>query len=176
MVKNAGGSGWDLREISPSNIDSYGVLANRTTFKKIVPAPQDANRAEKQLVKAGDILFAIKGSIGKCALVSQEQEGCLANQSFVIIRLKPSSILKDFALYRFLMAGSTQTEIERISSGATVKNIKMQDLVSLPIPIPSLEQQAELEGKHRKILQKIEEKSRLEREINQAMATFWGDE
>lgn len=172
-IKSEGGSGVDCREISPVNIDQYGMLTQAKEYKQIIPSTKDVARADKQRVKAKDIIFTIKGALGKCALVSQEHEGYIASQSFVILRINNESPISEIELFRFLSSDLGQDLVERWATGAGVKMIKMQDFKKLPVPIPTTEQQQALREAHNNIVKLIQQKRSIESDIDQSIERFW---
>lgn len=172
-IKSDASGSVDYKEITPANIDCYGMLNNSNDYKGITPSSKDISRAKTQRLKAKDIIFTIKGALGKCALVQDEQVGFIAGQSFVILRLKQNSPISEIELFRFLYSGSVQEWIEQFASAASVKIIKMQDLKKLPVPIPSKEQQVALRESHNEIVNLINHKRSIERDIDQSIESFW---
>lgn len=172
-IKDEGSGGVEVKEISPVNIDQYGMLVSLKEFKLITPSEKDLPRVEKQRVKARDIVFTIKGALGKCALVDQKYEGYIASQSFVILRMVKKTDVSEVELFRFLSSDFGQELISRWASGSTVKMIKMQDLKKLTVPVPTEEQKKVLHESHEEILNLIQQKRSIERKIEKTIKGFW---
>ena len=136
-----------LLEVLASDIDEIGIVNNP---KKIIHVGADGEaRAKKAWLKKGDILIAIKGSVGKVGFINDELAGILENtelgkkwvagQSFVIIRIKIDYIDKITPeyLFRYLRSYQTRKYFESRSIGVAIPLIKMVDIESLPIRLPA---------------------------------------
>lgn len=149
-------------EVSPSDIDDIGFVAQPK--KVILVAEEGKRRALQAELHENDIILAIKGSIGKVGLITENTFGegchCVAGQSFVIIRLKPYK-WEEYSpeyLFRYLKTRIVQKYFESFSLGTTIRMLKMSDVTGLPVKIPS---QNELQ--HEKKLHR--EQIRIKREI-----------
>ncbi|MBE8232630.1 MAG: N-6 DNA methylase [Endozoicomonadaceae bacterium] len=161
-------------ELGPININNIGGIIHDSQFKQYVPSPSLQKRLESQTLHENDIVFTIKGTLGKCALITEDQAGKIANQSFCIIKLKPNNHLKSpQVLLRYLQSDLGQLMVENVSSGATVKMLKMKDLQDLVVPVPSMEQQDEIEQNYQEVLEFAEQIRTLEAKINQSMKKYW---
>ena len=89
-------------------------------------------------IQAGDILFCLRGSLGKCASVGNMTEGAIAS-SLVIIRPN-DSVLKGFLL-AYLRSHLCAEMIEKYRGGAAQPNLSAQSLKQFVIAIPSIETQ-----------------------------------
>jgi len=89
----------------------------------------------------GDLLFCLRGSLGKFALVETGMTGAIAS-SLVIVR--PSrDISSDYLSYFF---GSSMCEkmIGQFAGGAAQPNLGAKDLMKFQIPIPPISEQKEI--------------------------------
>lgn len=111
-------------------------------------------RAQQQQLQAGDILLAIKGQAGKVALVPELcGTNWVANQAFVILRLRNNSILKSpVVLFRFLRSESGRRMLDNICINNNVPFIHGQDLKKLAIPQWSDTEQQQACQMHHEIL------------------------
>lgn len=90
-------------------------------------------------VKIDDILFCLRGSLGKFAIVGREiPKGAVAS-SLVIIR--PSSQLNLNYLKNYLSSSLCKNEIKHYENGAAQPNLSAKDLKEFQIPLPPLEEQ-----------------------------------
>ncbi|MAS08502.1 restriction endonuclease subunit S [Salinisphaera sp.] len=89
-------------------------------------------------IKRGDILYCLRGSLGKFGLVDRNTEGAIAS-SLVIVRPTPN-IQQRFLAYYF------QSELARemiltFAGGAAQPNLSAKSLKAFEIPLPPLESQ-----------------------------------
>lgn len=89
-------------------------------------------------VLAGDIVFCLRGSLGKFGIVSTNfGDGAIAS-SLVIVRPKPARINREY-LYWYFRSSYCAQMIDKWSGGAAQPNLGVQDLVRFTIPIPPTE-------------------------------------
>ncbi len=89
-------------------------------------------------VKSGDILYCLRGSLGKTAIIKDIQEGAIAS-SLVIIR--PSEQIRTDYFYRYLASPIGQAEIYKYDNGSSQPNLSAQSLKQYRLPLPPLEEQ-----------------------------------
>lgn len=133
-ISEAGEIGQPAREV---NVDDKGL-----------------KRAGQQQLQAGDILLAIKGQAGKVALVPELcGTNWIANQAFVILRLRKTTELKSpVVLFRFLRSETGRRLLNNICINNNVPFIHGQDLKTLPIPQWSETEQQQAFQIHQEIL------------------------
>jgi len=95
----------------------------------------------------GDILFCLRGSLGKCALVTEVARGAIAS-SLIIARPLLSEIAPFLMLY--LRSGLAESMIRRYDNGTAQPNLSGKDFGKFSIPLPPLAEQ------HR-IVEKVDE-------------------
>lgn len=89
------------------------------------------NQFPDTILEEGDIVFSVRGTIGKIFVVTKEYVG--SNISANLIRLKLKKGNPNFLKY-FLMSKYGQADIERVSSGALQYTITTDDIDSIKIP------------------------------------------
>jgi type I restriction enzyme S subunit len=95
-------------------------------------------------VKEGDLLFCLRGSLGKVALVGRVDAGAIAS-SLVIVRLFGGPSVR-FVLNYF--ASSLAREmIERFDNGTAQPNLSSADLAKFLVPLPPISEQHRLVAK-----------------------------
>lgn len=101
----------------------------------------DAQYARSR-VRGGDLVTAIRGSVGEVAVVPDELTG--ANLTQDSARIAPHQCDPEW-LHAVLESPLVQSRIERMVTGATVKGINIGDLRRIQIPVPeSLAEQQRL--------------------------------
>jgi type I restriction enzyme S subunit len=88
-------------------------------------------------VQSGDVLFCLRGSLGKFGIVDKDTQGAIAS-SLVIIR--PKNLSADFLAY-YLRSSLCQKEVEKYAAGAAQPNLGAKDLSKFEISIPPIPEQ-----------------------------------
>jgi type I restriction enzyme S subunit len=86
----------------------------------------------------GDVLFCLRGSLGKTALVSDIADAAIAS-SLVIVR--PLTILSSKYLYYYLSSPLAKSEIARFDNGTAQPNLASKDLGRFLVPLAPAEEQ-----------------------------------
>lgn len=97
-------------------------------------------------VKHDDILYCLRGSLGKTALVREIEKGAIAS-SLVIIR--PYNYLLPDYIYYFLVSPKGLSEISKYDNGSAQPNLSAKSVREYEVPLPPLNEQ-------RRIVAKIE--------------------
>lgn len=92
----------------------------------------------------GDILFCLRGSLGKCALVSNFGIGAIAS-SLIIMR----PIMNHLEHFMMLVLNSplTKRTISKYNNGTAQPNLSGADLARFPVPLPPLKEQHRIVAK-----------------------------
>lgn len=104
--------------------------------KKITPGAYERLRNGK--IRRGDLLFCLRGSIGKSAMVRNDQKGAIAS-SLVIIRGTEQASTK-FIQY-LLSSPLGQSLALRLNNGSVQPNISVRDMKGLEFLLPPVAQQ-----------------------------------
>lgn len=168
-------SGLELKEVLASDIDDMGIVQ---APRKIIHVDRNGLvRALNAWLKHGDILIAIKGSVGKIGFVEDQLaempemfesgEKWVAGQSFVIARIKPSQTnkLTPEYLFRYLKSPQVQKYFESRSLGVAIPMIKMTDIETLPVRLPTAETLERETERHNRQLGIRQEIDRLQQEL-----------
>ncbi|MGJ8627320.1 MAG: restriction endonuclease subunit S [Sulfitobacter sp.] len=95
-------------------------------------------RISRGKIERGDLLFCLRGSLGKFGHVTKPMRGAIAS-SLVIIRCKPDVSIQ-FLKY-FLRSENCEEQIEKYGAGAAQPNLGATDLKKFQIPLPPPEEQ-----------------------------------
>jgi len=98
----------------------------------------DAENA-KSRVQAGDIVYAIRGSIGEAEQVPDELEG--ANLTQDVARISPKNDINGRWLLYVVRSAPFFAQLEAGALGATVKGINIRDLKRGVVPMPPPDEQ-----------------------------------
>lgn len=112
------------------------------------------------LLKTNDIVFGRRGDIGRCALITSDEDGYLCGTGSLFVRFSiPINSL--FALWCFKQPSITKLLIEK-AKGATMLNINCGIVESIPLILPPLSLQEDFAAK----VEAIEaQKAKVEAEI-----------
>ncbi len=107
---------------------------------------KDAPDRARMLIKNGDILLPmLGGSLKSVAIVSEEYDGEIATNGFVILRVSEKN-LRYFIFY-YLTTIFAQLQIERSLTGAIMPSISKLDLKNILIPYQDLKIQKDMANK-----------------------------
>ena len=112
---------------------------------KIVPSSKmmvDEATRERLIVyalKRGDIVIARRGKLGRCALVTEHEEGWLCGTGSFFVRLK-ETITGEFFVSLF-SSKPFRERLESYSVGTTMSNLNHGILKELVLPLPPLKEQ-----------------------------------
>ncbi|MAX50456.1 MAG: hypothetical protein CMH22_00570 [Methylophaga sp.] len=95
------------------------------------------SNSSSRLVKAGSIIIATRMAVGKAVITDID---VAINQDLKAIVCKETIDVK-YLFYFLLSSGS---ELDKVSSGATVKGIKLNHILDLQIPLPPLTEQKQI--------------------------------
>ncbi|WP_341861804.1 restriction endonuclease subunit S [Gymnodinialimonas sp. 57CJ19] len=92
-------------------------------------------------VRRGDVLFCLRGSLGKFGLVDVDDDGAIAS-SIVIVR--PKEKVSSAFLCAYFASGVCADMIKRFANGAAQPNLSAANLKKFEIQVPSIESQKSL--------------------------------
>lgn len=96
--------------------------------------------SNKHLLRAGDILFAAKGTKNFAAVYEAHHLPAVASTSFFVIRLFNSKVLPEYLAW-YLNNPSTQASLKAQAMGTSILSISKLVLEEMEIPVPSIEKQ-----------------------------------
>ncbi len=89
-------------------------------------------------IRPNDVLFCLRGSLGKFAALGELSQGAIAS-SLVILR--PHNELRLQYLLQYLASHACAAMIKKFAGGAAQPNLGAKDLRNFVLPLPSLTQQ-----------------------------------
>ncbi len=98
-------------------------------------SPETAAKLERYRLRAGDIIFARRGQIGRCALVRPAQEGWLCGTGCLRARFD-SSVCPEFMI-QLMQWPTTVAWLTENAIGQTMKNLNTKILSALPLLAPA---------------------------------------
>lgn len=92
-------------------------------------------------IQKDDILFCLRGSLGKVAIVEDTNKGAIAS-SLVIIR--PNTDIMSKYLYYYLLSQYGQNQIREYDNGTAQPNLSASNLKKFIIRVPEIDKQKEI--------------------------------
>jgi len=127
------------QDISTGGIDTADI-AQVTELK--------AKSLARHRMLPGDLIFARRGDLSKCAVIQMEQKGWLCGTGCLLMRppVKALSPRWTADIYRF---HTTQEQVSIHAVGSTMPNLNTGILLALIVPLPTLEEQVQIEERLR---------------------------
>jgi type I restriction enzyme S subunit len=122
--------------INPANLrDGRLVPDEECTVDDVV-----AERLAHHRLQEGDILFARRGELGRCGLVTSQEEGWLCGTGCLRLRAHRDVARPSF-LIRLLSTTGVADWLDLQSVGATMKNLNTSIIGLIPLPVPPTKEQ-----------------------------------
>lgn len=134
--------GMAVYEVGASDLPDYGYI--HTASKQILIEPR-LDKMKDQFLRHGDIVLIIKGSLGKVGIIGPGappagENGWIAGQSAVVIRLEKASAVNPVALFILLRSELGKGLVRKLASGSAITFVQLRELKQLAIPVPSREE------------------------------------
>jgi type I restriction enzyme S subunit len=120
------------------DIKNYAV--NKSNLKLV--DPQVADQYGRTRLVGGEVLIAIRGSIGETCVVDSALIGCNISREVAMIPVS-ERVSPQFVMY-FLRSSRATSFIGANTKGSAQQGINLGDLRNLPIPLLNLEEQHEI--------------------------------
>jgi len=106
-------------------------------------SPRISNSYKRTVLKKDDIIFALRGDIGKTIIVDEKLVGANLTRGVALIAADPAKAQPEFLRYS-LEAGPTNTAIRLAVNGTSLKEIPINALRQIPVPLPPLPEQRQI--------------------------------
>jgi type I restriction enzyme, S subunit len=107
-------------------------------------SPSKVASLRRYVLKAGDIVMARRGEMGRCAVVDTASHGMICGSGSLFIRPDLRRLAVQF-LHHVLTSPSMKRHLERKALGVTMANLNAGIVGALPIPVPPMDQQERFE-------------------------------
>jgi type I restriction enzyme S subunit len=105
--------------------------------------PKIHKKYDRAELKEGDLLFTIRGTVGRMAFVPECLEGGNLTQDTARIRVENAN--PEFVRY-YLETATPHNYFERHTKGQAVQGINLEDLQQVPVHLPSRKEQEQIVG------------------------------
>lgn len=121
--------------INPTNIVDESIVPDAE--KQV--GDEALSRLTSYVLRAGDVVVGRRGEIGRCAVVGVAQAGWVCGTGCFFIRPRPTADPRFLA--RLLRSPAYRDQLERASTGATMKNMSNTTLANLLVALPPIDEQ-----------------------------------
>ncbi len=148
----------------------YEVTAGDINPAGLVEQPERAihlskdNPALKSQLRQNDLIFAIKGSVGKVGLITGTPCNWVVNQSFVILRLKNKDWPIEF-VFRQLKSNAMKNYIQSKTTGSVIPSLTMAELRELPLIAPTPHLIEKQKFRHERQIKLVKQIRELQKEL-----------
>ncbi|WP_330477895.1 restriction endonuclease subunit S [Streptomyces platensis] len=125
--------------INPSNIKDGRLIADQ--FSTV--SAETAIRLKVHRLRAGDLVFARRGELGRAAVVCKEEEGWLCGTGSIRVRANHDQLDPHFAGYA-LQSAEIRSYFTQRAVGSTMGNLNTSIVLGAPIPDVPLEEQCRI--------------------------------
>ena len=133
------------------------------------------DRLSRHMISYGDILYARRGDVGKCAFTKQNQEGWLCGTGCLRVTINPDMANPKFVFFQ-LQKQETLGWITNHAIGSTMLNLNTTILSNAPVEIPSLRIQnriVEILSRYDSLIENYQKQIRLLEEAAQRLYKEW---
>jgi type I restriction enzyme S subunit len=127
--------------INPASIQAQRIVPIPT----MAVGPKTLDRLATFKLRAGDIVMARRGEMGRCAVVTKSEEGWLCGTGSLILRL-PTCVFPRF-LVTLIGSPLVREYLGGSAVGATMQNLNQSILLSLVVGLPPLAEQHRIVAK-----------------------------
>lgn len=122
--------------VNPMNIVNSRIVPS----SRMMVSEETRERLRGYVLKAGDVVIGRRGELGRCALVTEREEGWLCGTGSFFLRLS-DAVDAEFFVALF---GSEQfrTRLEASAVGATMSSLNHAILNNLVLPVPPAAEQS----------------------------------
>lgn len=123
-----------------TNLDHDSIYLDLRNKKYVVlPAKAEGRRTR---VQSNDVLISITADVGMIGLVPEGLEEAYINQHIALAR--PNQNVNPEYLAWYLSAPSAQSQFKELQRGATKVGLGLNDIKSIKVDLPSLDEQSEI--------------------------------
>ena len=130
---------------------------------KMQVSEETVKRLSRYVLNQGDIVIARRGEMGRCAIVTENENGFLCGTGSFFLKLN-KRIQRQF-VYQLFQSELIRDYLTYSSNGVTMSNLNQATLLNMIVPLPPLEEQKVLVQKVNSLMGLCD---KLEREVQQS--------
>ena len=136
--------------INPSHIKAMKIIPDYS----LTVSPEKLKNLENYVMIQGDIVIGRRGEMGRCAIVTDKEDGWLCGTGSLFVRFLP---FLDSEFYCYILSSRrVKNFLSDSSIGTTMQNLNQKILQTIPIPICGNNEQIEIINEINKQLSIVE--------------------
>ena len=136
--------------VNPIHIKDFHIVADMD----FTISDEKAEELNKYILQKDDVVFARRGDIGRCAVVSEEENGYLCGTGSLFVRFIVE-VASTYIMY-IIRSSSFTKELISNAKGATMLNLNSSIIENLWLPLPPISLQQQFASKIETIEQQKE--------------------
>ena len=125
--------------INPTHIQKGGIVPDMD----LTISKEKFDSLSNYHLKRGDVIMGRRGEMARCALIDEKENGWICGTGSLFFRADKSKVNPVY-LYWILSSLHTKSFLEGEAKGSTMSNLNLGITRSIPIPLPTLEEQNEI--------------------------------
>lgn len=128
----------EIPAINPTNfVDGKIKPSQKVTISK-----SKKRELERYVLKEGDVIVGRRGQMGRCAVVTKEEDGWICGTGALFLR--PGAELMPHFLQMLISSPQIVAYLEAASVGSTMTNLNQKIFSTMEIPVPAKEVQDQI--------------------------------
>ncbi len=124
--------------VNPMNIEGSTIVPS----SKMMVSPSTKKRLESYILRKGDVVIARRGELGRCAVVTEEEDGWLCGTGSFFVRL--SSRIDEHYFTALFRSRALRNVLDQNSIGTTMSNLNHGILNALELFLPPVQEQRKI--------------------------------
>ena len=121
--------------VNPMNIVGSQIVPSQ----RMMVSPATKRKLENYILRKGDVVIARRGELGRCAIVTEEEDGWICGTGSFFVRL--SKLVDAQFFTAFFRSDACKRVLERNAIGTTMSNLNHGILNNLELFLPPIEEQ-----------------------------------
>lgn len=163
-------SQFEMAEVGQQDLNHWSAINHQLEKTTYLKAPPKSGN----LVQPGDIVFSIKGTVGKAALMGSAAQArpTVVSQSCLALRPSNDRVIPQYLLM-YLRSPHGQAQLEGLQVGAGVQHISPSTLLAMRVPVPPLHEQRAACPDYDRLCELEDQVARLQGEIADLTRHRW---
>ncbi len=153
--------------VNPANMQNGSIIPS----ERMLVDETTRERLSSYVLHEGDIVVARRGDLGRCAVVTQCEDGWICGTGSFFLRLAPSMFLPFFLL--FFQTSLCREQLMGGSVGTTMSNLNHTILKSIYFPLPPIKLQQRIVSKVNELMAMCDELEAAENELDALESHFF---
>jgi type I restriction enzyme S subunit len=121
---------------------AHMIEGNLSPDPKVTVDDETQERLKRHKLSEGEIIFARRGELGRCAIVTKDQNGWLCGTGSLKAKLN-KKLIPEYA-YLLITSDGVVSELSLESKGSTMDNLNTETLGRVRMPVPPRNEQNEI--------------------------------